>query len=231
MPPKKTVNRRLSLVTPKKSLITNFFTPGKKFVQPNTSKALPSVLLSEKPRLSPKKEIETIEISDDEERETLPNSQQENLVKLIPKKLEFHETPRKKFSSILNSPIRGKQKSTEKEDKKKPSGISKKDVAKKPRKRTPKIPPDYKIVQDTTFAVDAFQFGSIKGVSHYFLTHYHADHYIGLAKKFPHPIYCGQVTGALVNKFISNSLDIRTVDIGNPVIVEGVEITAIDANQ
>lgn len=231
MPPKKAVNRRLSLVTPKKSLITNFFTPGKKFGQPNTSKTLlKKVLLSEKPRLSPKKEIETIEISDDEERETLPNSQQENLIKLIPKKLEFHETPRKKFSSILNSPIRGKQKSIEKEEKKKSPGISKKEVPKKPR-RTPKIPPDYKIVQDTTFAVDAFQFGSIKGVSHYFLTHYHADHYIGLTKKFPHPIYCGQVTGALVNKFISGSLDIRTVDIGNPVIVEGVEITAIDANQ
>lgn len=225
MPPKKNVNRRLSLVTPKKSnLITNFFTPGKKFV-PSSSKLLRKVLIPEKT----KKEIETIEISSDEEQAIPNNSQQENVgaCALIPKKLEFTETPRKKFSSILNSPISIKNQG----NKQKSTGSIKKDVTKKPRKRTPKIAPEYKIVQDTTFAVDAFQFGSIKGVTHYFLTHFHADHYIGLTKKFPHTIYCGQATGALVRKFISDLLDIQTVDIGSPVIVEGVEITAIDANQ
>lgn len=214
MPPKKSTIRRLSLATPKKSnLITNFFTPEKRFTKRESSQSLLKKVLLEQPVI-PKKEQDIIEISDDE---VLPSSQQEN--QLRPRKIQFIETPRKKFTNILNSPK---------------SGTSKPSISKrspKTRKKTPKVAPEYKIVEGTTFAVDAFQFGSIPDVSHYFLTHFHADHYIGLTKKFPHPILCGKITAALIQKFIGDSLNIEIIDVESPVILEDVEVTAIDANQ
>lgn len=57
--------------------------------------------------------------------------------------------------------------------------------------------PDYKIVDGTSFAVDAFRFGNIAGVTTYFLTHFHSDHYVGLDKKFNQPIYMSTITGKL----------------------------------
>jgi DNA cross-link repair 1A protein len=57
------------------------------------------------------------------------------------------------------------------------------------------VVPKYKIVQGSQFAVDAFRYGEISNVTHYFLTHYHADHYIGLTKKFANPIYLSKITG------------------------------------
>lgn len=57
--------------------------------------------------------------------------------------------------------------------------------------------PPYKIIENTTFAVDAFQFGCIENVTHYFLTHFHADHYIGLTKSFAMPLFVSPITGEL----------------------------------
>lgn len=62
-------------------------------------------------------------------------------------------------------------------------------------RRKPKPCPPYKIIENTTFAVDAFQFGYIDNVTHYFLTHFHADHYIGLTKSFAKPLYVSPITG------------------------------------
>lgn len=73
-------------------------------------------------------------------------------------------------------------------------------------KRKPKPCPPYKIVEGTSFAVDAFQYGDIDGVSEYFLTHFHADHYIGLTKKFNKPLYMSSVTGE-TKKTVLQSLD------------------------
>lgn len=53
--------------------------------------------------------------------------------------------------------------------------------------------PSYKKVKNTTFAVDAFSHGRISGVSAYFLTHFHWDHYNGLSSKFDQPIHCNKV--------------------------------------
>lgn len=65
----------------------------------------------------------------------------------------------------------------------------------KPTKRKKAECPPYKIVKGTKFAVDGFRYGDIEGVEHYFLTHFHADHYIGLTKSFKHKLYLSPMTG------------------------------------
>lgn len=92
--------------------------------------------------------------------------------------------------------------------------------------------PYYKIVEGTKFAVDAFRYGDIEGVEHYFLTHFHADHYIGLKKSFNHKLYVSKITGRLVMELIKVEHQyIRYLDINTPTEVDDVEVTALDANQ
>lgn len=100
------------------------------------------------------------------------------------------------------------------------------------KQRKPKPCPPYKVVEGTTFCVDGFQFGDVAGVTHYFLTHYHADHYIGLTKKFSHPLYMSPITARLVRLFIKVDEEyIHEIDVDQTIMVDNVEVTAIDANQ
>lgn len=99
-------------------------------------------------------------------------------------------------------------------------------------KRTKPICPAYKIVEGTQFAVDAFRYGDIDGVKCYFLTHFHADHYIGLNKSFAHTLYLSCTTGRLVNEFLKIGFDrMHLININEPFVLDDIEVTAVDANQ
>lgn len=76
--------------------------------------------------------------------------------------------------------------------KEKPQTVIKKQTKKK--MKTANVP-SYKIIKDTKLAVDAFRYGDIEGVQHYFLSHFHADHYIGLKKSFSAKLYLSEITG------------------------------------
>ncbi|XP_073840441.1 DNA cross-link repair protein snm1 [Musca autumnalis] len=99
------------------------------------------------------------------------------------------------------------------------------------KRKQPKPCPPYKVIEGTNFAVDAFQFGYIEGVDFYFLTHFHADHYIGLTKKFAKPLYMSSITARLVRTFIPiDEQYIHELNLNEPVVVNDIEITALDAN-
>ncbi|XP_055530788.1 uncharacterized protein LOC129721808 [Wyeomyia smithii] len=106
--------------------------------------------------------------------------------------------------------------------------ISAQGMAEKKRKT---VCPRYKIIAGTTFAVDAFRYGDIEGVSHYFLTHFHADHYIGLKRSFAKPLIMSPITARLVKAFINVSEEYyTTVELHVPIVIDQVRITALDAN-
>lgn len=100
-----------------------------------------------------------------------------------------------------------------------------------PKGRTRKRCPPYKIVEDTTFVVDGFQFGDIPNATHYFLSHYHADHYVGLTRKFAHPLYMSPITARLVRTFIPiDEQYLHEIELDKSIEVDGIEVTAIEAN-
>lgn len=93
------------------------------------------------------------------------------------------------------------------------------------------ICPTYKVVEGSLFAVDAFRYGDISFVEHYFLTHFHSDHYIGLRRKFQHKIYLSQITAVLVKQFIGVAEELlNVVHVNVPFYLEKVKITPMDAN-
>ncbi|XP_052873357.1 uncharacterized protein LOC128278665 [Anopheles cruzii] len=104
-----------------------------------------------------------------------------------------------------------------------------KSAPKKERKKV--VCPKYKIIAGTTFAVDGFRYGDIEGVTHYFLTHFHADHYIGLKKSFSKPLIMSPITARLVKTFINVPEEhYLLIDLHQAIVIDGVEIIALDAN-
>ncbi|AES73494.1 DNA cross-link repair protein pso2/SNM1, putative [Medicago truncatula] len=91
--------------------------------------------------------------------------------------------------------------------------------------------PKWCAIQGTPFRVDAFKY--LRGdCSHWFLTHFHMDHYQGLTKSFNHgKIYCSSVTARLVNMNIGIPYDkLHILPLNQKVEIAGIGVTCLDAN-
>ncbi|KDR80637.1 hypothetical protein GALMADRAFT_240985 [Galerina marginata CBS 339.88] len=95
--------------------------------------------------------------------------------------------------------------------------------------------PFYKVLQGMPIAVDAFNYGMIPGVTAYFLTHAHSDHYTNLSSSWKNgPIYCSQGTANLIIHMLSVDRKwVHPLPMDVPSLIpntDGVTVTLIEAN-
>ncbi|RXW23969.1 hypothetical protein EST38_g1861 [Candolleomyces aberdarensis] len=95
--------------------------------------------------------------------------------------------------------------------------------------------PFYKVLQGMPIAVDAFRYGAIPGVTAYFLTHAHSDHYTNLSSSWTHgPIYCSEGTANLIIHMLSvDKKWVHPLPMDTPTVIPntgGVQVTLIEAN-
>ncbi|KAK4757876.1 hypothetical protein SAY87_019177 [Trapa incisa] len=86
-------------------------------------------------------------------------------------------------------------------------------------------------IPGTPFRVDAFRYLR-RECSHWFLTHFHMDHYQGLTRSFYHgKIYCSEITAKLVNLKIGISWDkLQILPLNEKINIAGIDVTCFDAN-
>lgn len=95
--------------------------------------------------------------------------------------------------------------------------------------------PFYKVMQGMPIAVDAFRYGTIPGVTAYFLTHAHSDHYTNLSANWRSgPIYCSEGTANLIVHMLCVDRQwVCPLPMDVPTLVPdtgGVCVTLIEAN-
>lgn len=95
--------------------------------------------------------------------------------------------------------------------------------------------PFYKVLQGMPIAVDAFRYGAIPGITAYFLTHAHSDHYTSLSSSWKNgPVYCSEVTANLVIHMLSvDPKWVHPLPMDTPTVIPdtgGVAVTLIEAN-
>ncbi|KAF8449161.1 DRMBL-domain-containing protein [Boletus edulis BED1] len=95
--------------------------------------------------------------------------------------------------------------------------------------------PFYKVLQGMPIAVDAFCYGTIPGVTAYFLTHAHSDHYTNLGSKWKSgPIYCSEETAKLITHMLAVDPSwVHPLPLDTPTIIPDtgrVSVTLIEAN-
>ncbi|KAI0287810.1 DRMBL-domain-containing protein [Russula brevipes] len=95
--------------------------------------------------------------------------------------------------------------------------------------------PFYKVLRGMPIAVDAFRYGEIPGVTSYFLTHAHSDHYTNLSSSWKAgPIYCSEGTAKLVIHMLSvDPKWVHPLPMNEPTLIPksgGVTVTLIEAN-
>ncbi|KXG35706.1 uncharacterized protein LOC8062739 [Sorghum bicolor] len=120
----------------------------------------------------------------------------------------------------------------------KPSNLNEKKIssAKIPTRRSAgkgkvKDTPLWCCIPGTPFRVDAFRY--LRGdCSHWFLTHFHVDHYQGLTRSFCHgKIYCSSITASLVHHKIGIPWDrLHVLTLNEKLTIGGVSLTCFDAN-
>ncbi|KJA28191.1 hypothetical protein HYPSUDRAFT_129633 [Hypholoma sublateritium FD-334 SS-4] len=109
--------------------------------------------------------------------------------------------------------------------------VNKRQISKSNRRKAP----FYKVLQGMPVAVDAFKYGAIPGVTAYFLTHAHSDHYTNLSSSWKHgPIYCSEGTANLIIHMLSVEKKwVHPLPMDTPTIIpntNGVTVTLIEAN-
>ncbi|KAH9951149.1 DNA repair metallo-beta-lactamase-domain-containing protein [Amylocystis lapponica] len=95
--------------------------------------------------------------------------------------------------------------------------------------------PFYKVMQGMPIAVDAFRYGTIPGVTAYFLTHAHSDHYTNLSSNWKNgPIYCSEGTANLIVHMLAVDRKwVHPLPVDLPTLIPdtgGVRVTLIEAN-
>lgn len=91
--------------------------------------------------------------------------------------------------------------------------------------------PFYKRIPYTNICVDAFNFARENDLKHYVLSHFHADHYIGMTKGFDKPIHCSPITARLIrHKFKVSPKYIYAHELNEPFYISNVRCIFFDAN-
>ncbi|KAF9047192.1 DRMBL-domain-containing protein [Hymenopellis radicata] len=93
--------------------------------------------------------------------------------------------------------------------------------------------PFYKVLQGMPIAVDAFKYGVIPGITAYFLTHAHSDHYTNLSSSWnAGPIYCSEGTANLILHMLKVDKQwVHPLPMDVPTVIPdtNVRVTLIDA--